>query len=139
MSQENVEIVRRIYEEWATGDFRASFDDLDPHIVFIVGPDFPDAGVFNGTEGVREYMRRFLEQWDRYTLTANEIQAVGDTVIVGLTQRAQGRASGVQTEQSYYHVLTLRAGRIVRLDVLMHERDALKAAGLSEQDTQADS
>lgn len=132
MSQENVEIVRGIYESWARGDFRVSFDHLDPHIVFIVGPDFPDAGVFNGTEGVREYMRRFLEQWDRYTLTADEIQAVGDTVIVRLTQRAQGRASGVQTEMSYFHILTLRAGKIVRLDVQMHEKDALEAAGLSE-------
>ena len=30
MSQENVEIVRRIFDGWATGDFGAGLTDLDP-------------------------------------------------------------------------------------------------------------
>jgi ketosteroid isomerase-like protein len=44
MPQENVEIVRRIYEAWATGDFRVGADDLDQHVVFVVSPDFPTSG-----------------------------------------------------------------------------------------------
>ena len=132
MSQEIVEIVRRIYEGWATGDFQASFDELDPHVVFIVSADFPDAATCYGTESVREWMRRFLEQWDRLTIEANELRAVGDTVIVRLTQRGQGRASGIEGDMSYFHVLTFRGGKIMRLDVVMHEREVLEALGLSE-------
>ena len=37
------------------------------------------------------------------------------------------------------HVLTLRDGRITRADIFLDRSDALEAAGLSEQDTHADS
>jgi ketosteroid isomerase-like protein len=50
MSQENVEIVRAVYEQWSKGDFRASADLLDPHVVLVLGPEFPDAGMHSGVE-----------------------------------------------------------------------------------------
>ena len=70
MSQENVEIVRRIYEAWAQGDFRARIGDLDQHVVLVIRSDFPEFGVFLGHDGVRDYMRRFLEQWEQLTIEA---------------------------------------------------------------------
>ena len=48
MSQENVEIVRAILEGWANGDFRVGTDHLDRNLVFIVSPDFPEFGEFDG-------------------------------------------------------------------------------------------
>jgi ketosteroid isomerase-like protein len=35
MSQENVEVVRRVYDRWGEGDFRASLEVLDPHVVLV--------------------------------------------------------------------------------------------------------
>jgi ketosteroid isomerase-like protein len=48
MSEENVEVVRAIYERFSEGDFRASFDLLDRHIVFTMDPNAPDAEVWVG-------------------------------------------------------------------------------------------
>jgi ketosteroid isomerase-like protein len=36
MSQENVEIVRAIYERFSEGDFRASADLLDSQVVLVL-------------------------------------------------------------------------------------------------------
>ena len=46
MSEENEQAVRAIYERFAQGDFRASADLLDPHIVFMLFANSPDAPVY---------------------------------------------------------------------------------------------
>ena len=132
MSRENVETVSRIFEGWASGDLRAGAEYFDEHVVFVVRPDFPEAGVAHGTAGVREYMRRFLENWERATFAAEHVQAVGETVVVRLVQRATGRASGVEGELRFFMLFTFRGGQIVRYEAVMHEHEALAAVGLSE-------
>ena len=132
MSQENVEVVRRIYEAGAAGDFRARVDDLDRHVVLVIGPDFPEFGVFVGPEGIRDYMHRFLDQWERLTIEAKELRAVGDTVLAQVVQHGRGRTSGIEGDNSYFQLFTFRGGKIVRMESIMDEGAALEAAGLSE-------
>ena len=139
MSQENVEIVRRIYEAWATGDWRASEQALDPHVVLVARPDFPEFGVFSGPAGIKTYMRRFLEQFERVTAEAEQIEAVGDTVLVHVVQHGKYRSSGVEGDNRYFMLFTFRGKKIVRIENAMDETEALEAVGLSEQDAHADS
>ncbi|HEY3192754.1 MAG TPA: hypothetical protein VGJ61_08230, partial [Solirubrobacterales bacterium] len=40
MSQENVEIVRRIYGEWGRGNFREGAELYDPHVLLVVRQEF---------------------------------------------------------------------------------------------------
>ena len=131
MSQENVEIVRRIYEAWAAGDFRAGIDALDQHVVFVVRPDFPEFGVFLGPDGIREYMRRFLEQWERGPIEAKHLQAVGDTVLARVVQHGKGKVSGIEAQLPYFMLFTFRGKRIVRLENVIDQVEALEAVGLS--------
>ena len=58
MSQENVEAVRAVYEEWAKGNFRAGTDLYDPLVLFIPIPEFPAAEHYLGKDGVRDFMPR---------------------------------------------------------------------------------
>ena len=132
MSRRNVEIVRRIFEAWGTGDFRAGADDLDQHVVFVIRPDFPEWGVFVGPEGVRQLMRRFLEQWERFAIEAKQFQAVGDTVLVHVIQHSKGRASGIEGDLPHFMLFTFRGGKIVRMESVMHEPEALEAVGLKD-------
>ena len=139
MSQENVEIVRRIYEAWAQGDFRAGIGDLDQHVVLVIRSDFPEFGVFLGLDGVRDYMRRFLEQWEQLTIEATNLRAVGDTVLAQIVQHGKGRASGIAGDNRYFQLFTFRGQKIVRMESIMSEGEALEAVGLSEHDAHADS
>jgi ketosteroid isomerase-like protein len=81
MSAEHVEIVRAMYDAWEGGDFRAGATDLDEHVVSIVQPSFPEAGIYHGPGEVSDYMRRFLSMWERYSIKLEDLRAVGDTVI----------------------------------------------------------
>jgi ketosteroid isomerase-like protein len=44
MSKENVEIVRRIFEAWSSGDWSIGNVYLDEHAVCVVSSDFPAFG-----------------------------------------------------------------------------------------------
>ena len=50
MSEENVDAIRGVYERWSEGDFRAGADLFDPLILFVMRPEFPDAGTYLGPE-----------------------------------------------------------------------------------------
>jgi ketosteroid isomerase-like protein len=131
MSQENIEIVRGIYERWGEGDFHTA-DVFDSHVVFVLRPDFPDAGAHLGTEGVAAYMRGFLEPWTHITIEAEEVIEAGDSVLVAIVQRGVGESSGAATEFRYFHLWTFRGGKVIRLEGIRERADALAAAGLSE-------
>jgi ketosteroid isomerase-like protein len=132
MSQENVEIVQRIFDGWAVGDFSTGLADLDPHVVFIVRHPFPEAVETAGPDGIREYMRRFLDNWESYAVEARHLQAVGDVVMADAVQRGEGKASRIEMEQEFFMLFTFRGGKVVRIESILDRDQALEAAGLSE-------
>ena len=54
MSQENVEIVRRLYEVQGAHGLDAAFELVDPGLEWQTSPNLPDAGTYRGREEVRE-------------------------------------------------------------------------------------
>jgi ketosteroid isomerase-like protein len=61
MSEENVEIVRRVYERFGEGDFRASVDLFDRHIVYLMMRDAPWAEAYVGVEAVAAATRELFD------------------------------------------------------------------------------
>jgi ketosteroid isomerase-like protein len=130
MSHRNVEVVRGVYERWSQGDFSASIEVMDPLVLLVMRPEFPDAGTYLGVDRVREYTRGFLEPWTRITIAAEEIAEAGDSVVVAVRQSGTGSESGVATELSYFHVWSFRGGKAIRLEVFRERDDAFEAVGL---------
>jgi ketosteroid isomerase-like protein len=137
MSEENVKTVRAIYERFSEGDFHASADVLDPHVVLVLGPEFgpesPGAGTYLGAEAVAAYTREsLLAPWADFAMEAEEIVAAGDSVLVAVHQRGVGRTSGVPAELRYYTLWSFRGGKVIRIQSFRNRGEALEAAGLSE-------
>jgi ketosteroid isomerase-like protein len=134
MSEENIEAVRRVYGEWAQGNFRAGPEIYDQDVVFVQSRELgTDSGTYLGLDGVRDYMGKFLEVWERVTVEASELIEAGDSVVVKVIQRAVGKGSGVEpAEMEYFHVWTFRGGKVIRLDVIRSREAALEAAGISD-------
>jgi ketosteroid isomerase-like protein len=65
-------------------------------------------------------------------VAAEEFIDAGDQVVVRNQQTARGDSSGVPIEMDFWFVHTVRQGKIVRVDMFVNEREALKAAGLLE-------
>jgi ketosteroid isomerase-like protein len=128
-----IELVRTAYEGYARGDFSTSLSFLDPSMALVVDDDIPDGGNFFGLAGVREYMSRFLEPWEKLTITPEWIEQVDNAVIARLRQDAVGRGSGATATMHYFHVWTFRGERVVHLEVIVSEERARAAAGLVQR------
>jgi ketosteroid isomerase-like protein len=132
MSRENVEVVAEVYADWERGDFKTGTGLFDRHATLVIDSGIPDGGVFVGQEGIRTYMLRFLEAWESLTITANSLRPVGDSVLAEVRQLGHGQGSGVAVEHDYFQLWTFRGGRVVRLETILSESEALEAVGLRE-------
>ena len=133
MSEENVEILRRLYEHWAAGDYPADFFDPDVEHSRI-GAQTPDMeGRWLGLDEFRTVFREYLQALSDLRIEAERIiDLSGDRVLVLSRQTARGKQSGVPIEHELGDLFTLRDGKIVRYDSYWNRAEALEAAGLSE-------
>jgi ketosteroid isomerase-like protein len=128
VSESNVESVRAVYERWATGDFSAGPELYAPEFELVMRPEFPDSGTYHGLDGVGAYMREFLGPWERITVAAEKLTAVGDNVVVAVLQHGLGSGSGVPIDFRYFHVWFFGHGRATRLEAVRDHDDAITAA-----------
>ncbi len=133
MSQQNVEVVREIYAQWARGNMSAGVEMFDTEIAFeTFMPDANDRVVADGPEEIEAYMRDFLAQWANYRLIGEEFRDAGTKVLVSGRQTAHGKLSGAEVEQPMHSVWTFRDGKVVGLRFTPFRDEALEAAGLQE-------
>jgi ketosteroid isomerase-like protein len=133
MSEENVEIVRRAYEAWASSDFETLFGLVDERGLIHRVPPL-GGGTYHGHEGLIETSTEWSEDFAEWEMRAEELFDLGDQVLVRVYQRAVGAGSGVPVESRYWFLHWLRDGKITRLHICSTEAAARKAVGLSEDD-----
>ena len=131
MSKENVEIVRRIYDAYVSGDFETAFSFIDPDVTFDVSIR-PEGKVYRGHEGVAEALRTWTGTWEAFRMELEELIDAGDHVIGIEHQSGRGRGSGLPLAQMYFSVFTLGDGKVTRIAWFQTRAQALEAAGLSE-------
>jgi ketosteroid isomerase-like protein len=135
MSQENVEIVRALYERWLRGD-ASVFDAFDPEFQLRPDPAAEWVGVndiYRGPDGMRSYMAQVYDAFEDYRPEVEEFLDAGDKVITLAIEHGRGRGSGATVEARHTaHVWTMRANKAVRLDLYLDREEALQAVGLRE-------
>src|SRR5215216_2233778 len=132
MSSENVEVVRRAWAAWITGDVEAVLDFFDPDVEWdtTTFEGWPEAGVHRGRDGVRRFLEQWLDVWERFESGVDAYMDAGDDRVVVLAwQRGYGADSHAPVEMDWAQVCTLRGGRLLRIDAYSDRRKALEAAG----------
>jgi ketosteroid isomerase-like protein len=132
MSQENVEIVRKVIDAFNRGDLDAWLGFLSPEVAWesLPLPGFRD--VYRGRAEAREWIEQLLEVFD-FHLEIDETTALSDDrVLMAVRGRGRGRGSGIPVERPSWEVLWLADGLITRRQVFWTRDEALQAAGLSE-------
>jgi ketosteroid isomerase-like protein len=125
-----VEILRKVFERWSAGDFATPVEEFDPGVELIIHSDIPEAGTYEGLEGVRRYMRGFLEPWERITIRALDYEQQGEKVLARVDQRGVSR-SGAAVGDYLFQVWTFESGRVLRIEVTLSEslaRESLATA-----------
>jgi ketosteroid isomerase-like protein len=135
MSEENIEMVRRLVDAWNRRDIEALLDLGGPEIAFVNSPTAVEPGTRRGTDEVVAAVRKQWEildaRWevDEFFDRGDEIFALGR-----LSRRMPG--SDRQLEQPLLVSYTLRNRKPIRAEILgfgvTEVETALEAAGLSE-------
>jgi uncharacterized protein len=129
MSQENVEIVRELWEAYSRGDIDRVIALSDPYVVLVT----LEEGPLYGPDAVRANYARWMEaSREEPETTVEEVIGNGAHVVVIACFRGRGRGSGVRVAERLYEVYTLRNGRVLRVDEFSDRDQALEAAGLRE-------
>jgi ketosteroid isomerase-like protein len=145
MSQENVEVVRRIYAalDLSVPGSVSRFDGspesikglIDPEIEWQGPREFPDlAETVHGYAGMARYGAKIAEVLDDYRMVPERfIDAGGDRVLVFSREGGRGRGQRAEVETHLTaHLWTLKDGKAVRMQSYWERADALEAVGLRE-------
>jgi ketosteroid isomerase-like protein len=129
MAQENVEVVRQIYDAWNRNETSRLADLFDEHVQLrlnaVMGP-------YVGREGVRQFVADLLADWSQLSLTIEEAVVQGDQIVVIVREEGIGRSSHVPITSIENHVWTVRGGKACHAAAYPSRAKALEAAGLRE-------
>jgi ketosteroid isomerase-like protein len=138
MSQENVEVVRRVIEAFNAGDWEVIREVFDPDVIIPRAvEDWPEPAPFVGREAVMRQWERSAEPWDAYKLEPISIIDAGDRVVARGIAHAVGRGPEVHAE--FTTVFTVRNDKVFLIEYFRDHAEALEAMGLSEQDAHTES
>jgi ketosteroid isomerase-like protein len=136
MSQENVEIVKRVYDAWNRRDEEELLALSHPEVEFVNSPTAVEPGT---RRGANEVLAAARMQWDFLRDGRNEIDRIYDRgeeiVVMGRVSRVMPEGDTRIEDQSLAS-WTIRDGKIVRTEILgfgkAEVEKALEAAGLRE-------
>jgi hypothetical protein len=157
MSEENVEIARRVFpggfdmvDVFGNADLLAATRQtieplVHPDFETLGDPDFMPMGrdtgvregprglVAKGVDGFIAFWQDWLTAWDAWNIgQVDFIDLDADRVLV--TYEAQARTKTAQVDMAFRpaHLMTFRDEKVTRVELFLNRPDALKAAGLSE-------
>src|SRR3954471_4431548 len=133
MSQENMEIVRQVFDAVGDRDHERLVELTDPEVVsrsFFAA--FLPKGEYRGHDGLRNYLKDLAESWE--SLRPELIDTVeSDDVVVGVGRiRYRGKGSGLETQESAGWMLKFRGDKVIVFRAFRDPSQALDAVGLRE-------
>jgi ketosteroid isomerase-like protein len=139
VSKENVDLVRRLYAELASEGSTREFEQrliddtlsrfLDPGVEWVpVTDSLLAVDSYRGFDGVRRFWGEFLSTWESYRVEPLRFYDAGDQVAVVV--HIVGRTHELEVTQTRSSLLTVRDGRVVRVQSFADAEGAREAAGL---------
>src|ERR687892_378837 len=129
ISEQNVEIVRALFEVWNAADMDAFRELYDPDAIVRTVEDWPEPGPYVGREAAMRFHEQLRDTWDVNTLVPiSDFIDAGDRVAVRYIWRAAGHGPDLSMEVTL--VFRMRKGRIVYQEFFWDHTEALEAVGL---------
>ena len=137
MSQESIELVRRLYGELAgegsPREFEGRLTDealtqfLDPGIEWLpVAHSLLAVDSYRGFDGVRRFWGEFLSAWESYKVEPLSFYDAGDQVAVVV--HIVGRTHELEVDETRSSLFTVREARVVRVESFPDPEGAREAA-----------
>jgi ketosteroid isomerase-like protein len=130
MSQENVQLVRRLLDARDRGDIPAALACFDPEVEFIPLRAATE-GIYRGHAGIEQFVTDTAENFEGFQ-PHYELVDLGDRVLAHGTIHLRGKGGGVELDIPSGGIYDVRNGKIVRWEDFGSKERALEAIGLSE-------
>jgi ketosteroid isomerase-like protein len=131
MSQENVEIVRRLIDAHVKGDADTAASLMDPMVVLDTSRVSEIVGDAQGRDEVVGAVRNYRGAFTEYDFEVEKLNDLGSGVILGVAEESGvGKASGAEVKRTYYVLYTVIDQLVARMTHFPSEDEALKAVGL---------
>jgi ketosteroid isomerase-like protein len=124
MSQENVEVVRRLFAAFDDQEWDVALGLFDPAVEWS-----PVEGNFRGVEGVVTAMAEWTEPWEEHRVEPEEFTEAADRVLAVIHLTGRGVGSGMEIDQRFFQLYEVRSGKILRMVEFLSRAEALEAAG----------
>ena len=113
MSEDNIAVVRGLYEAFARGDVPAVLADFDENIEWNEAEGMPYGGQYHGPQAVAENVfGPVTNDFDGFSVAPDEILADGDRVVALLTYRGTAKETGKTLEMPAAHAWIVKDGKI---------------------------
>jgi ketosteroid isomerase-like protein len=126
MPEGSFQIVDGLIDAWNRRDLHAALERMHPQCE--VRP-VEAIETLHGHDGVAAAFRDWFDAFEEFSIEPKDRIAHGDRVLVPVRQRARGKGSGLEIEERFYQLFTLRDGMVLRFEEYSEEADALRALG----------
>ena len=125
----DLDAIRAGYRAWNAGATEAF---MHPDVEWVTPPEVPGGGTFVGREATLEFLRNFEGSKGVLDLSfeIEEIIPVRDRYLVVSVATGAGESGVAIPAHNWFHLVTLRDGRLVRAELFLDRAQALAAAGL---------
>jgi ketosteroid isomerase-like protein len=132
MSQENVEIVKRLIAALNAREIDRYLACCTEDVVLRT-PLAEIGGVYEGADGIRRFLVDVEDAVPDFRIDIERVESVGPSQVLAFVRlRSTGRASGISIDAESTNVYDFAAGRIKLTRIFLDPEQALKAMGLAE-------
>jgi limonene-1,2-epoxide hydrolase len=130
MSQENVELLRSLQDDWNRGDTTVDAERFHSDLEYLPRRAATE-GAYRGLAGLQSFVADTLEVFERFELHY-EFADLGERVLAWGHIHVRARGSGIETDIESGGLFESRDGKVIRWQDFGSKDKALEAAGLSE-------
>ena len=132
VSEQNVELHRRVLEAFNRRDVEAMIAYSDPSVEYHPVLSAIGVTVYHGHEGLRSWFEQLDDAWDELRAESEAYFDLGEQTLLFYVLRGRGRHSGAEVAMPNAQVCRWRDGLGVSVKQYAHRKDALRDLGVSE-------
>lgn len=132
MSQDNVEVIRGLYDSFSRGDVQAVLGQMDQKVEWRAAENYiyADRNPYVGPQAVLEgVFMRLGSEWEEFTITPEEWLDAGHHVVVLGTYVGTHKETRKEVRAQFAHVWGVRGGRVARFQQYTDTKQFAEAVG----------
>jgi ketosteroid isomerase-like protein len=130
VNDSNVEVVRRLFELYASRGIEGALEVMSEEVVIVIPPELSaEPDTYRGHEGARRYFAGFEGMLEEVRYEALELIPEGNYVLARARLAGRGTSSGVEVDLETVVAHTVEGGEIVRIQPYADLDSAREALG----------